>query len=367
MYVCGITPYDATHMGHAATYVAFDLLHRTWIDQGRKVTYVQNVTDIDDPLLERASATGEPWEAIAHREVELFKEDMTALRVLPPTHFIGAVESIPLVDSAITVLEDAGSVYNLENDLYFSVSCDPEFGSRSHLGRDEQIRIFGERGGDPDRVGKKDPLDCLLWLHEREGEPSWPSSHGNGRPGWHIECVAIALHYLGVETIDVQGGGSDLAFPHHEMGAAQARVLTDLPYARAYVHAGMIGLDGEKMSKSKGNLVLVSQLRQAGHDPMAIRLALIAGHYRSDRDWSSQVLDEAESRLALWRSACSRNEAPDASDAVSAIRIALANDLNTAAALKAVDAWALRADEGGSAQAPGVIARAVDALLGIAI
>src|SRR2546421_699700 len=240
MYVCGITPYDATHLGHAATMITFDLINRSWRDAGQAVSYVQNVTDIDDPLLDRAT----------------------------------------------------------------------------------MLDLFPERGGDPDRAGKRDPLDPLLWRGGREGEPSWAGSDwaggdlGPGRPGWHVECAVIALRLLG-ERIDVQGGGNDLVFPHHEMSAAHAEVLTgEWPFAGHYVHAGMIGLNGEKMSKSKGNLVFVSRLRADRVDPGAIRLALFAGHYRADRPWTAGLLTEAETRLARWREAVSLPTGPSAEDTV---------------------------------------------------
>src|SRR5919112_654291 len=306
MYVCGITPYDATHLGHAATYIAFDLLNRAWRDAGHAVRYVQNVTDVDDPLLERAAATGVDWEELAERETELFREDMTALRVLAPDEYIGAVESIDLDVDLIRRLQERGHVYDVDGDLYFDVHSDPRFSTVSGLDEQQMLAIFPERGGDPDRPGKKHPLDCLLWQAERPGEPAWDTDLGRGRPGWHIECSSIALRYLG-EEFDVQGGGSDLAFPHHEMSAAHAQAAFEgLTFARAYVHAGMVGYQGEKMSKSKGNLVLVSRLRQAGTDPMTIRLALLAHHYRSDWEWTDADLSEAGTRLAAWRAAADR-------------------------------------------------------------
>lgn len=369
MYVCGITPYDATHMGHAATYIAFDLLNRIWRDCGYSVRYVQNVTDIDEPLLERAAATGENWTSLAQRETDLFVDDMTALRVLPPDHFIGAVESIPMVIESIQELQRQEVVYQVDGDLYFRVHADPDYGQRSHLDEDEQRRIFAERGGDPDRSGKEDPLDPVLWLAHRPGEPQWPAPFGSGRPGWHIECCSIAQHYLRVPTMDVKGGGRDLIFPHHEMSAAQARLISGAPFARVFAHAGMIALDGEKMSKSRGNLVFVSQLRNEGVDPMAIRLALLAGHYRADRDWTGKLLDQAEARLASWARAFARNGGPDAHPMVSDMRAALTDDLDAPRAIAAVDAWvevALNADHGQNGN-PGLAARAVDALLGIAL
>ena len=366
LYVCGITPYDATHMGHAATYVAFDLLLRLWLDAGYPARYVQNVTDIDDPLLVRAAERGVSWESIAEKEIQLFREDMTALRVIPPMAYIGAVESIPLVVAAVEKLLASSHAYWVEKDVYFSVSSDPDFGTRSHLMHEEQLKIFGERGGDPDLKGKRAPLDCLLWRGKRDGEPFWESSLGAGRPGWHIECSAIALQYLG-KSIDVQGGGSDLLFPHHDMGAAEAFALTGKRFAQNFVHAGMIGLDGEKMSKSKGNLVFVSKLREAGVDPNAIRLALMESHYRENRDWSDELLLRAQKRLQLWSTALAHSQGTSAEETIELIRQCLANDLDTPGALRAVDQWAHAQKDEGSVAGPGALSRALDSLLGIAI
>ncbi|MFI6676890.1 cysteine--1-D-myo-inosityl 2-amino-2-deoxy-alpha-D-glucopyranoside ligase [Kribbella sp. NPDC050470] len=363
MYVCGITPYDATHMGHAATYVTFDLINRLWRDAGYDVHYTQNITDVDDPLLERAAATGVDWTDLAAQEIQLFRDDMTALRVIPPQNYVGVVESIDLVASAIEDLQRAGAVYSVDGDLYFAVKADPAFGNVSNYDRETMHALFAERGGDPDREGKQDPLDSLLWRHERPGEPAWDSPLGRGRPGWHVECSAIALEHLGM-TFDVQGGGSDLIFPHHEMSASGAQVATgEYPFARAYVHQAMVGLDGEKMSKSKGNLVLVSKERLAGSDPMAIRLALLAHHYRTDWFWTSSELLDAQERLDVWRGAITRGSGPDGAAAVDAVRAALTNDLDTVAALSAIDTWA--ETNGDDTEAPALVAQAVDALLGV--
>jgi L-cysteine:1D-myo-inositol 2-amino-2-deoxy-alpha-D-glucopyranoside ligase len=340
IYVCGITPYDATHIGHAATYIAFDLVQRVWRDAGHDVRYVQNVTDVDDPLLERAAQTGADWEVLAMKETALFREDMTALRILPPYRYIGAVEAIPLVVSLVERLLESGAAYRVDDDVYFDVHSDPDFGSVSGLDPALQEKVFAERGGDPHRPGKRHPLDCLLWLSARPGEPSWPTSLGAGRPGWHIECAAIALEYLG-SGLDVQGGGCDLAFPHHEMSAAEAQTVTgQRPFAQVYAHAGMVALDGEKMSKSKGNLVFVSKLRAEGHDPMAIRLAILAHHYRRDWEWFDADIEAAERRLAKWRAAVSRPDAPSADALLAQLREHLANDLDAPGALVAVDVWA---------------------------
>jgi L-cysteine:1D-myo-inositol 2-amino-2-deoxy-alpha-D-glucopyranoside ligase len=363
LYVCGITPYDATHMGHAATYVAFDLLNRAWRDAGFDVRYVQNVTDVDDPLLERANATGADWRELADEQTELFRSDMEALHSIAPDAYIGAVESIPLSVALIQRLQERGFVYDVEGDLYFSVHADPRFGQVSGLDESQMIEIFPDRGGDPDRPGKKHPLDCLLWQAERPGEPAWDSELGRGRPGWHIECSSIALEYLG-ETFDVQGGGSDLVFPHHEMSASEAQAAADgTPFARAYMHAGMVAYEGEKMSKSKGNLVFVSRLRKDGTDPMAIRLALLAHHYRSDWEWTDEDLARAESRLAEWRAAADRACEDDAARLVSEVRRHLAHDLDAPAALDAIDAWALSTQ--GDGDGCGDVCDLLDARLGV--
>ncbi|MEQ4522171.1 cysteine--1-D-myo-inosityl 2-amino-2-deoxy-alpha-D-glucopyranoside ligase [Nocardioides kribbensis] len=339
LYVCGITPYDATHMGHAATYVAYDLLNRAWRSAGHDVTYVQNVTDVDDPLLERATKVHVEWTALAERETELFRQDMTALRVLPPAEYVGAVESIPLVVALVERLQAAGAVYRVEDDLYFSVTADPAFGEESGLDREAMLRIFPERGGDPDRPGKRDPLDCVVWRGERKGEPSWPRPFGPGRPGWHVECTAIAMEHLG-GAFDVQAGGSDLVFPHHEMCAGHAQVAEPgTPFAQVYSHAGMVAYDGEKMSKSRGNLVFVSALRNSDVDPMAIRATLLRHHYRSDWEWTDAELFDNVDRLAEWRKAIALGAGAPAEPVVTEVLAALADDLDAPRALAAVDAW----------------------------
>jgi L-cysteine:1D-myo-inositol 2-amino-2-deoxy-alpha-D-glucopyranoside ligase len=371
LYVCGITPYDATHLGHAATYVAFDLLQRVWRDSGHDVRYVQNVTDVDDPLLARAKDTGEDWAELAHRETQLFREDMTALGVIPPDKYVGAVEAIPQIVRLIERLRDRGAAYALDAgeqaDIYFPVSADPRFGAVANLDTDEMLRLSSERGGDPDRPGKKDALDSLLWQVERPGEPSWASPFGPGRPGWHVECTAIALDLLG-ETIDVMGGGSDLAFPHHEIGASEAHAASGTqPFARAYVHTGMVGLDGEKMSKSKGNLVFVSKLRAEGEDPMAIRLALLAHHYRDDWEWTGDQLTAANERLARWRAAVAADKGPSAEQLLADVRRQLADDLQAPLALASVDRWAedVRNGRGDDTDAPRLVRDLVLSLLGV--
>jgi L-cysteine:1D-myo-inositol 2-amino-2-deoxy-alpha-D-glucopyranoside ligase len=386
MYVCGITPYDATHLGHAATMITFDLVNRVWRDSGHPVSYVQNVTDVDDPLLERAARDREDWVVLAMRETALFREDMESLRIIPPERYVGAVESIPQIVDGVLRLVDAGAAYRLDDgtgDVYFDIAAAPRFGYESNLSREQMLAFFAERGGDPDRAGKRDPLDPLVWRGARDGEPSWDGDGlGPGRPGWHIECAVIALQLLG-DRVDVQGGGNDLLFPHHEMSAAHAETLTgEAPFASHYVHAGMIGLAGEKMSKSKGNLVFVSRLRADRVDPMAVRLALLADHYRTDRQWTDDLLKAGQQRLGRWREAAAARSGPSGAALLSGVRDRLAADLDTPGALALVDSWVdavlagddavgqetanvAPAGEGADPRAPAQFAATVDALLGV--
>ncbi|HCT80467.1 MAG TPA: cysteine--1-D-myo-inosityl 2-amino-2-deoxy-alpha-D-glucopyranoside ligase [Micromonosporaceae bacterium] len=371
MYVCGITPYDAAHLGHAATMIAFDLVNRMWLDAGHEVVYVQNVTDIDDPLLERAERDREDWKVLAMRETALFREDMEALRIIPPGHYIGAVESIPAIAAKVNELLERGVAYRLADgtaDVYFDISAAPAFGYESNLDRETMITLFAERGGDPLREGKRDELDPLLWRGMRPEEPAWEGGPlGPGRPGWHIECTVIAQNLLGA-TISVQGGGNDLLFPHHECSAAHGEVLSgERPFAAHYVHAGMIGLNGEKMSKSRGNLVFASRLRADGIDPMAVRLALMSEHYRSDRPWTDDLLKTAEQRLVRWRAAAAAPCGPSSAELLAGVRARLANDLDTPAALALIDSWSDDALTwlGNDAGAPALMTSTVDQLLGV--
>jgi L-cysteine:1D-myo-inositol 2-amino-2-deoxy-alpha-D-glucopyranoside ligase len=335
---------------------------------------VQNVTDIDDPLLERAERDGEDWIVLGMRETALFREDMTALRVLPPEDYVGAVESIPRIVAHIEDLLDDGLAYVLDDgtgDVYQDVTQAPGFGGESGYDEATMLALFAERGGDPDRVGKRNRLDPMVWRGERPGEPSWPGPRGQaGRPGWHIECATIALGTIGI-GFDLQGGGSDLVYPHHEYSAVHGETLTATkPFARAYVHAAMIGLDGEKMSKSRGNLVFVSKLRGSGVDPMAIRLALLSGHYRTDREWSPELLRAAEERLDTWRRAVALPAGAPAGPVLHALRDRLADDLDSPGAIAVVDAWAAATLAGGDDvedEAPSVVCDAVDALLGVSL
>ena len=372
MYVCGITPYDSTHLGHAATYLSFDLINRYLRATKAEVRFVENITDIDDPLLERANRDGVDWQDLAHSQIDLFRSDMTSLRVIPPHSYIGAVEAIGLVTQKIEKLREAGAIYSVDQDLYFRVHSDPDFGSRSHLSQSESLRVFSERGGDPDRTGKENPVDCLVWLSKREDEPGWPSIHGEGRPGWHIECCAIALAYLQPDSseeflIDIQGGGSDLIFPHHEMSAAQARVSTGKNFARSYVHTGMIGLNGEKMSKSLGNLVFVSTLMQSGVNPMAIRCALLMQNYATARMWSDDLLHQAQNFLSALTLQLSQTECAPTDEVIQSIVNALSGNLNTVEVFSILQQWIAQSQLGVTGGNPGELSRALDSLLGLAI
>lgn len=389
LYVCGITPYDATHLGHAATYLTFDLLVRTWRDQGLTVRYTQNVTDVDDPLLERAAARGLDWRDLAARETDLYRADMEALRVIAPDDYLGAVETIPDVVRTVERLVADGYGYRVgpdaegqgEGDIYADLSKDPRFGTDTgDLDRAANLARFAEMGGDPHRPGKRDALDPLLWRRERPGEPAWDGGDlGRGRPGWHIECATIAAMTIGA-PFDVQGGGGDLRFPHHAMSISHLRALSTAQRpVGTNIHAGLVSYQGHKMSKSRGNLVLVSRLRQEGVDPMVIRLVVLAHPYAQDWEFHERELTEAAARLARWRSAVALPAGPDASGLLAEMRTALAAGLDAPRALAAVDAWVATAlaaagvrHDGAThppqqATAPAVVRDAVDALLGVAL
>ena len=355
LYVCGITPYDATHLGHAATYLAYDTLIRCLRDAGVAVAYAQNTTDVDDPLLERAHATGVDWVTLAESQTELFRRDMAALGIVPPDHYVAVTEVVDRIVSAVQRLADESVAYRLGGDWYFDSAAAASdlwtLGDESRLDRAQMLVLSAERGGDPDREGKRDPLDPLLWRGEREGEPSWDGgSLGAGRPGWHIECSVIASEFLGV-PLDVQGGGHDLVFPHHEFSAGHTAALDGAPLARVFAHAGLLGYRGEKMSKSLGNLVFVRELLDGGTDPRVIRLALLAHHYRADAEWTDDMLTTAEHRLADWTA----RPLGFGDSGVDELRAILADDLDTPRALAFLDGadWTLG------------LATAVDALVGI--
>jgi L-cysteine:1D-myo-inositol 2-amino-2-deoxy-alpha-D-glucopyranoside ligase len=347
------------------------LINRYLRFSGAEVAFVENITDIDDPLLERAKRDNVDWKELAHSQIELFRGDMVALRVIPPDHYIGVVEAMDQIIESILMLQQKDSLYSVDGDLYFRVKLDPEFLLRTHLSLNTALEFFSQRGGDPDRIGKEDPLDALVWRIQRPGEPGWPSPFGVGRPGWHIECSAIALHFLkpvpGDEyAIDIQGGGSDLIFPHHDMSAAQGLIATDQKFARSFVHAGMIGLDGQKMSKSVGNLVFVSQLIADGVDPMAIRLALMGHHYRSDHMWTHPEIDKADAIINRLRLNLSRIEVAPTAPIISEITLAISRDLDTECVIAILVDWCDETESGVIGGAPGELSRVLDELLGLA-
>lgn len=371
MYVCGITPYDATHLGHAATYLTFDLINRYLTLEHTNVNFVENVTDIDDPLLERASKTDQDWRELSEVQLTLFKNDMSALRILPPEHLIKVTESMNLIEDFISKLDDSGFTYTLENDLYFSVS---NFLKDLPISPDEAVSIFAERGGDPTRPGKRQPLDPILWLGNKDNEPGWNSRFGFGRPGWHVECTAIALEYLDREesdfVIDLQGGGSDLIFPHHFMSTALIKAATNRNFAQLFIHTGMVGYQGEKMSKSKGNLVFVSKLIEKGVDPLVIRWALLSSHYQSYREWDDNLLNQSQLEVDVVREALSKSEVIHPNEYLEKVVNALADNLDTPLALQSILEWAnLSIKAQGSSNisnGSGAMARGLDALLGLA-
>lgn len=368
MYTCGITPYDAAHLGHAATYLAYDILRRRLHDAGYQTHLVRNVTDVDDDILRKARQLGVDYLDLAAQEMARFSADMDAIGLLAADVEPRATSAIPDILGFIGMVLESGHAYQAGGAVYFSVSSWERFGSISHYSRGQMLELAGERGGNPDDPAKGDPLDFVLWQPSAPGEPAWDSLWGKGRPGWHIECSALALRELGL-TIDLHGGGSDLIFPHHECEAAQSQAATGELFVRHWAHTGMVCYQGTKMSKSLGNLVFVRDLLKAG-EPAAVRLALLAQHYRADWDWEDGLLDQAAERLGRWRAyalgpgarpasttgALSPGALPAgptgaAGPVLAAVREALDDDLATPAAIahidRAVSAGSARGQQGG--------------------
>jgi L-cysteine:1D-myo-inositol 2-amino-2-deoxy-alpha-D-glucopyranoside ligase len=333
IYVCGITPYDATHVGHASLYLTYDVLQRRLRDRGHDTRAVRNITDVDDDLLRKARELGVHYLDLAAAETARFHDDVRALDLLPCWSEPRATSAIPDIRGFIGMVLDRGYAYQAGGGVYFDVSRFERFGQVSHLGRDEMLRLAAERGGNVEDPHKRDPLDFVLWQPSAPDEPSWESLWGPGRPGWHIECSALALRELGT-TIDLHGGGTDLIFPHHECEAAQSEAATGEPFVRHWLHQAMVRMDGEKMSKSLGNLVFVSELRKLW-DPRAIRLGVICHHYRQPWDWTGDIMPVAADRLARWQAATAT--AGDGDAALDEVRAALDDDLDTPAAIAAVD------------------------------
>lgn len=343
IYVCGVTPYDTTHLGHAFTYVSFDTLIRYLEFRGQKVRYVQNVTDIDDDVLRKSRELGMSWDELGNREIKRFLGDMDALNVRRPDVYARATDEIPNIIRIVQRLIDEGYAYVSENCVFYDVPRDPDFGQMAKaIGLTDynaMLQIANERGNFPDDTRKKDPLDFVLWQAQAPGEPAWESPWGPGRPGWHIECSAMAIHHL-AEQIDIHGGGADLAFPHHTCEIAQSEHYTGKsPFSRIWAHTGMVYQDGEKMSKSLGNLTLVSNLLKT-YSADTIRVVLQQHHYReawecfpADLEAASTVVDH----FAQVRALVGRDTNGEAGELTTRFQAAMENDLDSPTAIRLLD------------------------------
>jgi L-cysteine:1D-myo-inositol 2-amino-2-deoxy-alpha-D-glucopyranoside ligase len=335
LYVCGITPYDTTHLGHAFTFVTFDVLVRALRAAGQPVRYVQNVTDIDDDIIRRARELGTTWDRLATKETALYEADMAALNVRPPDVFPRATQTIPKIVTLVRKLEAQGHAYQRDGNVYFRVGSVTDYGRLSRISREEMIKLSARRGADPNDPRKQDPLDFILWQASAPGEPRWESPWGEGRPGWHIECSAMALEHLGPQ-VDVHGGGWDLIFPHHESEIAQSESVTGVrPFARIWVHVGMLRYQGEKMSKSLRNLVLVSDLLKR-YDADSIRVLLLRHHYREPWDYTEDQLEDAAAWTQRLRQAA-RGPGNGTGDSLAGVRASLEDDLDTPRALRVLE------------------------------
>ena len=330
IYTCGITPYDATHIGHAATYLTYDVLQRRLRDLGHETRCVRNVTDVDDDILRKARELGVHYLDLAAKETARFDDDMRALGMLPSWSEPRATSAIAEIRKFIGQVLASGHAYEVDGSVYFEVATFKNFGTLSGLDRASMLELAAERGGNPEDPKKRDPLDFVLWQPSAEDEPSWESRWGYGRPGWHIECSVLAMRDLDTPTIDLHGGGADLIFPHHECESAQSEAATGRPFSKHWMHQAMVRMDGEKMSKSLGNLVFISDLRKE-FDPTAIRLGLLNFHYRDSWEWNNEIMTTASERLETWtRSGVGEG-------ALETVREHLSNDLNTPAAIEAID------------------------------
>ncbi|MGC6398617.1 MAG: cysteine--tRNA ligase [Ilumatobacteraceae bacterium] len=350
MYVCGITPYDATHLGHASTFLTYDVVIRRLIDRGHEVRCVRNVTDVDDPLFAKARELGVHYLDLAAGEEARFNADMEALNVLPVHAAPRASSAIPDIRKFIQAVLDEGHAYVSGDSVYFDVSTFDTFGAVSGYPQEEMLRLAALRGGNIDDPQKRNPLDFVLWQPSAADEPAWETPWGPGRPGWHVECSALALRELG-EHVHLHGGGADLIFPHHECERAQSESATNTPFVDHWMHAALISKDGEKMSKSLGNLVFIDALREEW-DPRAIRLGIISHHYRTEWEWHDNLMPSSNERLARWKASVGGD---DDGALINAVRAALDNDLDTPHACSQIDA----------AVSEGKGATAAAALLGI--
>ncbi len=339
MYVCGITPYDATHLGHASTFLAYDVLVRTLIDRGHRVRMVRNVTDVDDPLFAKARELGVHYLDLAAAEERRFDADMAALNAIAPDSAPRASSAISDIRRLIGAVLDAGRAYASGGSVYFAAAESPSLGSLSGLDREAMLDLAARRGGNIEDPAKRDPLDFVLWQPSAADEPAWDSPWGPGRPGWHVECSALVLRELG-ETIDIHGGGADLIYPHHECETLQSEAATGREFARYWMHAALISMNGEKMSKSLGNLVFIDRLR-ADWEPVVIRAGITGHHYRSEWEWDDGLMSRAAARVASWR----ETAGGAVGDCLVAVRDRLADDLDTPGALAAVDEAAARGED----------------------
>ncbi|MEC7923611.1 MAG: cysteine--tRNA ligase [Actinomycetota bacterium] len=330
IYTCGITPYDATHLGHAATYLGYDVLQRRLRDLGYETRCVRNVTDVDDDILRKARELGVHYLDLAAKETARFDDDMKALGMLPSWSEPRATSAITEIRKFVGQVLSSGHAYEVEGSVYFEVSTFKDFGSLSGLDRETMLELAAERGGNPEDPKKRDPLDFVLWQPSAEDEPSWESRWGYGRPGWHVECSVLAMRDLDSPTIDLHGGGDDLIFPHHECERAQSEAATGVTFSKHWMHQAMVRMDGEKMAKSLGNLVFVSELRKE-FNPIAIRLGLLQFHYRDSWEWSEEIMDMAADRLNRWK------RTGEGAGAIEAVRSMLDNDLDTPGAIAAID------------------------------
>ncbi len=363
LYVCGITPYDSTHLGHAATYLTYDLLIRRLEELGHEVSYVRNVTDVDDSILPKARELGVPYLELAEAEMARFHRDMEALEMRPPAAEPRATESIDLIIELVGQLLEAGNVYLTHGTAYFDVSSFPRYGELSQYSEEQMVRLARARGGNPDDPHRRSPLDFVLWQPSLADEPAWRAPFGVGRPGWHIECSAMAMHEHG-PTIDLHGGGTDLIFPHHESEIAQSESLTGKPFVTHWLHSAMVNYEGEKMSKSLGNLVFVDELLKTA-DPRAVRLALMRHHYRHGFEWYHTDLEEGTALLHRLLAAAASPTGPDPRPFAQRVRDAIDDDLDTPRALDALDDLASAILSGGDDPAAHTTLCELGQLLGV--
>lgn len=353
IYVCGITPYDATHLGHAFTYLTFDVLVRRLEDRGHKVRMVRNITDVDDSILAKAEEIDTSYLELANSEIAVFQADVAALDFRPANDEPRATDSIYAMLELIERLVESGHTYSVDGTTFFDTTTFPRFGDMCGYDEAKMIRLAAERGGNPADPRLRNPLDFVLWQGASGGEPSWNSQFGPGRPGWHLECSAMSMAAHG-STVDLHGGGTDLIFPHHECEIAQSEAATNKPFAKHWLHVGMVAYKGTKMSKSLGNLVFVRELRTT-YDPRAIRLALMAHHYRSDFEWFDNDIDEGVAHLERLTTACKRTKGPDPNPTLAAVRSAIDSDLDLPAARAALDELARGILEGAGDNTGAVV------------